>query len=469
MPLQNVHIRVNDAATGKPTPVRLRVTEEAGHYFAPFGHAAEFPAGRAEAVGGDVLTNGERWAYIDGACEMAAPAGRLNVAISKGPQFQPIRETVELPPGKMALRFAIQRLHDWRADGWQSGDLRVHTISPHAALLEAGGEDLDFVHILASPTHLLAADGNTYAITPNLEAFSGQTTALQRDGHAVVVGTQNIHPVLGTLGLHHCHRIVFPLTFGGADATDDWSLGDWCDQCHRKKGLVVWTGATTSPLAGAEALAHAILGHIDALELTADVTEPLRVWRQLLDCGVRLPIVGSSAKNSNAVATGECRTWAKIQPDEPAEFRTWIEAIRAGRTVVSRGPLVPLTVDGEPPGSTLERSEGRTVEIESADRAQIVWNGAVVGKGRARLAVQTSGWLAARIITEGFAHTSPVWIDVPGRPMPRNEQSAQVLRRKLAAGREWIEREGRFEKQQSRRQQFDTFDSAIRKLDTAAE
>lgn len=468
MPLQNVHIRVNDAATGKPTPVRLRVTDDAGNYFAPFGHAAKFPVGRAEAVGGDVLMNGERWAYIDGACEMAVPPGRLTVAISKGPEYRAIRETVELPPGKMALRFAIDRLRQWRTDGWRCGDLRVHTVSPHAALLEAGGEDLDFVHILASPTYLLAADGNTYAITPNLEAFSGQSTALQRDEHVVVVGTQNIHPVLGTLGLHHCHRIVFPLTFGGVDATDDWSLGDWCDQCHRKKGLVVWTGATTSPLAGAEALAHAILGHIDALELTADVIEPLRVWRQLLDCGVRLPIVGSSAKNSNAVATGECRTWVKMPTDEPAEFRIWIEGIRAGRTVVSLGSLVPLSVDGEPPGSTLERSEGQTVEIETADRAQIVWNGAVIGEGRTTLAVQSSGWLAARIVTEGFAHTSPVWIDVAGRPMPRNEQSAQALRRKLTAGREWIEREGRFEKEHSRKQLVETFNEATVKLDRDA-
>lgn len=469
MPLQNVHIRVNDAATGKPTPVRLRVTDDAGNYFAPFGHAAEFPTGRGEAVGGGVFVDGERWAYIDGACEMAVPPGRLTVAICKGPQFRPIRETVELPPGKMALRFAIERLHDGRADGWRCGDLRVHTISPHAALLEAGGEDLNFVHIQATPTHLLAVDGLTYAVTPNLEAFSGQSTALQRDGHAVVVGTQNCHPVLGTLGLHHCHRIVFPLAFGGADATDDWSLGDWCDQCHRKNGLVVWTGATTEPLIGAEALAHAILGHVDAIELTADGSDALRVWRQLLDCGARLPIVGSSGKNSNAIATGLCRTWSKLRPDEPDDFRNWIEAIRAGRTVVSRGPLVPLTVDGEPPGSTLERTEGRTVRIETADRAQIVWNGAVIGEGRTELAMPTSGWLAARIVPGEFAHTSPVWINLPGKPMPRNEQAARALCKKLAAGREWVECEGRFEKDQSRRQLFDIFDSAIRLLETAAD
>src|SRR5439155_20878290 len=51
MSLQTVHLRINDAATGQPTPVRLRVTDLGGTYYAPFGHSAEFPHGRGEAVG----------------------------------------------------------------------------------------------------------------------------------------------------------------------------------------------------------------------------------------------------------------------------------------------------------------------------------------------------------------------------------------------------------------------------------
>ena len=105
MPLQHVHLRINDAATGQPTPVRLRVTDAAGNYFAPFGHAAEFPTGRGEEVGGDVVVNGERWAYIDGTCEIAVPPGELTIEAAKGPEFRPRRETINLPPGKMALRF----------------------------------------------------------------------------------------------------------------------------------------------------------------------------------------------------------------------------------------------------------------------------------------------------------------------------------------------------------------------------
>src|SRR5207247_343650 len=89
----------------------------------------------------------------------------------------------------------------------------------------------------------------------NLLAFSGQELALEfpgplistglmsfqeTPGTLVVVNTLNTHPVLGQLALLNTHRIVFPLRFGGSAGLDDWTLADWCDQCHRKGGLVTW-------------------------------------------------------------------------------------------------------------------------------------------------------------------------------------------------------------------------------------
>src|SRR5262245_19863229 len=105
MPLQQVHLRVNDAATGWPTPVRLRVTDAAGNYYPPHGHPAEFPIGRGEDVGGNVMIGRERWTYIDGSCEIGLPPGELTIEATKGPEYKPLRETLHLPAGKLALRF----------------------------------------------------------------------------------------------------------------------------------------------------------------------------------------------------------------------------------------------------------------------------------------------------------------------------------------------------------------------------
>src|SRR4051812_6349314 len=116
-----LHLRINDAATQRPTPVRVRVTGLDGGQFAPLGRSVEFPAGRNEAVGGCLKLGPERWFHIDGACEITLPAGvPLRVQATKGPEYTPLDAAVTLGVGQMALRFAVQRWADPRADGWVS-------------------------------------------------------------------------------------------------------------------------------------------------------------------------------------------------------------------------------------------------------------------------------------------------------------------------------------------------------------
>src|SRR5581483_9400265 len=81
--MHTVHVRVNDAATGKPTPCRIRFTDAEGRYYAPFGRLTEFATGRNQEVGGNVLLGMKPHAYIDGTCEIRLPAGVLHVEIHK--------------------------------------------------------------------------------------------------------------------------------------------------------------------------------------------------------------------------------------------------------------------------------------------------------------------------------------------------------------------------------------------------
>jgi len=150
--MQQVHLRINDAATGQPTPVRLRITDSNGNYYAPHGRLAEFATGVNQDVGGNVQIGAKKWAYIDGACEILLPPGQLHVEISKGPEFDPIDEEITLLAGKMSLRFTIERWYDLRKEGWHSGDARVHYLSPDAALLEGQAEDVAVVNLLVKET-----------------------------------------------------------------------------------------------------------------------------------------------------------------------------------------------------------------------------------------------------------------------------------------------------------------------------
>src|SRR5579885_2927931 len=375
--LHTVHLRVNDAATGQPTPVRVRLADAADNYYPPLGRLAQFATGRGQDVGGNLLLGAKQYAYIDGACEVPLPAGTIRAELWKGPEYRP--QTIEAPlaAGKLALRLSVERWTNLREQGWYSGDTRAHFLSPHAALLEAAAEDLAVVNLLASECRLPDWSGRSVPAIPNILAFSGQQPALERPGHLVAVNTYNTHPWLGELALLNCHRVVYPLTFGGPDGWDDWTLADWCDQCHRKGGLVVWPSPAHDPTDWplGEPLADLILGKVDAFEVASYQESPydsFSDWYPLLNCGFRVPLLGASGKENNGTALGGMRTYARLRPGEALSYKGWIEAVRAGRTFVTNGPLLTLEVAGKGPGDVLDfETAGQKVRVREEARSVI--------------------------------------------------------------------------------------------------
>jgi hypothetical protein len=429
-----VHVRINDSSTGNPTPVRLCVSGTDDTCFAPLGRALDFPTGRNEEVGGQLRIGRERWHYINGSCEMLLPADvPLRLRAAKGPEFAPLDETVTLGAGQMALRFTIEGTAGSNANGWASIDGRCHFLSPHAALLEAAAEGLDVVNLLVIPFPVLARNGNTYVTTPNLLAWSGQTAALEAGGQSVVVNTLNTHPVLGSVALLHSHRPIFPLGFGGEE-TDDWSVCDWCDQCHRKGGLTVWVDAfePAGGIQGGEALVAAILGKIDAIEVTGGPRKvPLMPWvYRLWDAGLLVPLLGASGKDSNRIPLGATRTYARLNGE------TWVEAVRAGRTVATNGLLLSLE---QKSGRFQAALRGRS----TAGHVEIVSNGRLVAEGEREVeaVVNEPGWVAARCLGAGrFAHTSPVALESPRG----NPEAIAALMPLVEQTRDWIQTRGHF-------------------------
>lgn len=446
-----VHLRVNDAATGKPTPARVRVSAD-GAQFAPLGRFVEFPTGRNEVVGGQLAVCRERWFYTDGSCEIPLPAGvPLRVQATKGPEYTPLDQTATLGAGQMTLRFAIERWADTRADGWVSVDTRCHFLTPHDALLEAAAEGIAVANVLAAVQPFPSLDGTAYTTVPNLTAVSGRVPALERDGTSVVVSTLNTHPVLGKVALLHSHRPVFPLTFGGDEETDDWGVCDWCDQCHRKGGLTVWVDAfePNGGLIGGEALVAAILGKIDAIEVsTAPRKVPLLPWvYRLWDAGFLVPLVGASGKDSNKVALGGVRAYVLANPDREggANPVAWVEAIRAGQTFATAGPLLHLAHDKE-----RFRASARALvpfgKLEHVANGRVVASAECVADGprfraEADSPVPADGWFAARCSgTTAFAHTSPV----SGPSRTPNPAAVAALVKLIDQTREWAETRGRY-------------------------
>jgi hypothetical protein len=143
---------------------------------------------------------------------------------------------------------------------------------------------------------------------------------------------------------------------------------------------------------------------------------------------------------SATVPLGQVRTWARLAGDAALSFDAWAEAIRAGRTFVTSGPLLELRIDGHGPGAAIAVDATSTLEVELVARAaqpvisdiELVVDGELVMAEsaaeparelaiRTRVSVDRSGWVAGRCrspyaIGSAFAsamaaHTSPVYLE----------------------------------------------------------
>jgi hypothetical protein len=520
--LQQVHVRVNDAATGKPTPCRIAFKDAEGNYLAPHGRTPNLPAGIwlwycRRYLEGTLPPSDDPSAYIDGECEILLPPGRLSVAIHKGTEYEPIYQSFDLPQGKLSLRYELNRVVDPESQGCFSGAIVRAPLTPHQALLEAAAEGLNVVDLLAYERETtnegrepaverseldpdlndepLPADRQpTIVDFPNLLAFSGQRPCLENAECLVAVNTYNAHNTLGDLALLNCHRVVYPLRFGrsahfpwtGVDKPDDWTLADWSDQCHRKGGLVVSKAHFRNDdgaWRGGEALADLVLGKIDALALEFEYE---RHWYPLLSLGLQIPLVATVGR---VRPIGKRRTYAWLEPGQPLSYANWTGAVRKGRTAVSRGPLLSLTVAGAMPGSVVDTSEAELLiqaeakDRDAFDRIEVILDGKVIHEAAAKheaiykshvefaYPVSRSGWVAARCMCRGqdggdwpVAHTSAVYLRVPRKPAVADPQVAQGIAAHFDRMLAWVETQARCETPKQRERLANVFLQAKQKL-----
>jgi hypothetical protein len=166
---------------------------------------------------------------------------------------------------------------------------------------------------------------------------------------------------------------------------------------------------------------------------------------------------------SSAVPVGLYRTYARL--DEEFSYEAWCRAVRSGRTFVSGGPLVTLSVDGCQPGDTVALPGPGTVSVHATVRSifplrslEVVRNGEVVARTDAEggrqaevseeLLIDGNSWIACRAFGAGchldewgrrvFAHTSPVYIACGGEWTMTDPEGLRYIRTLVEGAREYV-------------------------------
>ncbi len=429
---------------GRPLPCRIAFRSAEGIPFQPHGHPDHFNSDLDSwhiDVGGDVRLGQHTYAYIDGTCEGWLPRGDVVVEAARGFEHEPLRARVRIEPGQRELTVRLRRWRDMNAEGWYSGDTHVHFLSTQGGHLEARGEDLNVVNLLQ------AQWGHLFTST---EEFTGEPS-VSRDGRTIVHASQeNRQHFLGHLILLGLKRPVMPWSSDGPSEAElagplETTLSHWADECHRQGGTVV---IPHFPDPNGESATLVATGRADGVEMIRHRPFNHVEYYRYLNAGYRIPLCGGTDKMSGEVPVGLYRTYVRIPRTEGFSHESWMRNLSLGRTFLSGGPLVRLSVEGRDIGDVVELpAGGGTLEIAAEaesifpiHRLEIVLGGRVVASTverdgartlrlHERLPVDRGTWVAARVggldymepdrhfdaWQRGvFAHTSPVYVEVGG-------------------------------------------------------
>lgn len=454
-----VRIRVIDGTTRQPVAVRLHIHGQAGEYLPPRGHHRKVNPGWFQDNYAEFINQNNQYAYIDGSCIADLPLGDVYFEITRGYEVSPIRRKIEITHETESIEFELERVLDWHSKGWVTADTHVHVLSPITAQLEGSAEDVNVVNLLASQW------GEMFS---NVGDFDGKSTYGSVESGSsgeflVRVGSENRMQILGHISLlGYSGELIHPLCSGGPTESalgdpQEVTMAEWAQKCIDQGGLVVMPHA---PDPQCERAADIVLGLVNAVEMMTFTPYDIQIrpygladWYRFLNLGYHLPVVGGSDKMSAASLLGGVRTYTQMG-DRPFNYENWMDAVRAGNTFVTVGPLVNFKVEGKSPGDRIQlpptggtvnvswQVESVRLPIEEVEviegglvRHQQSVDGQLQSKGSVELKIEDSTWLGLRVRGsyqnrpgDIAAHSSVVQVLVGQKPIYSPKDASDILR-----------------------------------------
>ena len=386
---------------------------------------------------------------FDGSIAIKLPKGEYDFDIERGPEylvrhghftmddFSDDTQTVDLG-----------RFVNMAADGWWSGDLDVQRPAKDLQLLMRA-DDLHFVQLVTWP-------GGKSLLAKSI--LKGPVVQFDE--------TYFLHLAAGVDARAGGQLLFFntaePLDLAGADSefppqqasieTAKRQTGAWVDARNAFGwDLPIWIasgGLDSIELAGSHlgrksAAANESGGKPRDKLLFPDPTGVgrwnERIYYHLLNCGLHVVPTAGSGSGTAANPLGYNRMYVHV--DGPISYDKWWDGARAGRVVVTNGPIIRPNVEGELPGHVFHAPEGSRVELEvglslstrdPVAYLEIIKDGtlaqqyrldewAQMGGKLPPLVFDESGWFVIRAVadvpsTYRFASTAPYYVEIGGQP-----------------------------------------------------
>ena len=432
---------------GALVPARVSVAGGDGHPHIPSSGMARFDG-----------QHGVAFFYSAGTTTLEVPAGNVRVMASHG--FSGAREvTRNVRAGETAVINIDLPVDGFGASarGWFSADLHSHLnyggpylLTPEDIVLDMQAEGLD----LATPqlanlhTNLMDLEWWRWRRTERPMIAFSQEVRSHFLGHVGIVGADSLfspwfwgpgYPVYTDLDLPNAAPLRFAREHGG--------MNSYVHPVSVKEPFPKTGEPTGMPL---ELVPDALLGDVDTIELAclwSDELGTAEAWYRLLNLGLPImPSAGSDTMHNfhRTMAIGSARIYA--QPQGALNVKSFLAAVKQGRSFVTNGPMIEFTAGGKGSGGVIQATGG-TVEwkidawsavavetVEIIVNGKVAWSAGGIPAGASRsftgrVNVPQGGWVAARVHggssrwpvqdSYPFAHSAPVWLGSVGASDPQ--------------------------------------------------
>jgi hypothetical protein len=438
--------------------LRLRVGQPARVYVTGSDGLAYTPA--RSVLARITWSSGDYFYYTRGGeDEITLPAGRAAIEAVRGFEFEPASAAANIAEGQTAsVSLSLQRRDHLAAEGWYSGDVHIHAnynnhefITPEDVRDQVEAEDLNVANLMVANSSGPHIHDEQY--------FEGRPNKLSTPLHILYwVEEMRNAGLYGHMCLTGLKSLVLPQNTGFANNPAwPWDYPPnhvQAQEANRQGGAASYAhpGYNFTPdpqtMSARELPVDLALGSINALDVMSNANEDASVpmWYRLLNTGLKCAISAGSDSFTNRRhhwLPGAQRVYVRV--GSPFTYERWIESYKAGRSFATNGPMVRFTVNGKGPGDEIRLDqpgklavEVRVTSLLPFDTVEVVANGKVVASGTGNrltgsITLDESMWLAARVrgpyhrllSSDRFlyAHTSPVYCYVGGRPIASREDA----------------------------------------------
>lgn len=184
----------------------------------------------------------------------------------------------------------------------------------------------------------------------------------------------------------------------------------------------------------------------------------MQTYYALLNCGFRMRVTGGTGAGVHPVPLGHGRVY--VHTGEEFSYEKWMDHLNLGHSFVTTGPLIDVRFNQQLPGTTWSHASaentivvrGSILSANPLRSIEVIRNGEIAQsltidpertpEGAWKYVINVSetlhdsGWLALRCFEKlpdakvSFAHTNPVFVDVPNAPLiPRRRDAEFFVKR----------------------------------------